>query len=483
MYLNKIYNKKNILNHKVSKITDFVDDIIKDSIFVAIKGYNYNGINYIGEAISNGAKTIVYDQNINIDEFISNENISINFIKVIDSKVELAKLLKIFYNKKKYPKIIVVTGTNGKTSTTNYLYQILKKNNHNTLLIGTNYIYKFVDTNETMEKTKNTTLKITRIYELMFEKKYEYVIMEASSQGIEEGRLLGLLFDVVCFTNITQDHLDYHKTMDNYVHSKSKIIYSLKENGTLILNYDMAYFNYLKKISLKNTITYSLYNKEADYYMENFKSKIFKINSSIDNESNYIETNLIGSFNLENLLAAYCIFKSLNLNVLKFTKNTQFIKHVKGRMNLYKMNDFYVLIDFAHTPDGVYRVLNDFSTMNYNKIITVIGCGGCKDKEKRHIIGNYATKYSDYVIFTEDNSRSELIEDIVKDIIIDVKTDNYEIIYDRVFAIEKALLIAKKDDIILILGKGSEEFIVKNEIIKHSDIDFIENKGAIRLNG
>ena len=152
-------------------------------------------------------------------------------------------------------------------------------------------------------------------------------------------------------------------------------------------------------------------------------------------------------------------------------------------MNLYKLNDFYILVDFAHTPDGVFRVLEDIRKLDYKKIITIIGCGGNKDKEKRPIIGNFATKYSDYVIFTEDNSRNELIENIVQDMVKEVKTDNYEIIYNRPDAINKALSIASENEIILLLGKGSEEYIIKDEIIKHSDIDYIEGKGAIRING
>ena len=477
MFLSNIYKKRKIYDHKISKITDNLDEVINNSIFVAIKGYNFNGLDYINDAINNGAKTIIYDQDYNY------ENNNINFIKVLDSKVELARLLKKFYQKRKYPKMIAVTGTNGKTSTTNYLYQIFKKNNYNTLLIGTGYVYKYYNDAEQTIKTKNTTLKLTKIYNLIFEKKYEYVIMEASSQGIEEGRLLGLEFDIVSFTNITQDHLDYHLTMDNYVNSKSKIIFSIKEKGTLILNYDMAYFNYLKKFSLVKTFTYSLYNKEANFYLQNTKYNYCDILNNIENVRYNLQSNLIGSFNLENLLASFTIFYSLNLKPANFIKYTSLIKHVKGRMNLYKLNNFHILVDFAHTPDGVYRVLEDISNMNYNKIITIIGCGGNKDKEKRPIIGNFATKYSDYVIFTEDNSRNELIEDIVQDIVKEIKTDNYEIIYDRLIAIEKALSIVNDNDIILILGKGSEEYIIKNEIIKHSDLDFIENKGAIRING
>lgn len=475
MYLSDLYNNKKIINHKILKITDNVNDIIDNSIFVAIKGYSYNGLDFVNQAILKGAKTIIYDQDLRI------ENNKINYIKVLDSKVELARLLKKFYRKRKYPKMIAVTGTNGKTSTTNYLYQIFKKNNFDLLLIGTGYVYKYYHNNEYYFKTKNTTLKLTTIYELMFERTYDFVIMEASSQGIEEGRLLGLEFDIVLFTNITQDHLDYHITMDNYVNSKAKIIYSIKQKGTLILNYNMAYFNYLKKISLVDIKTYSLFNDAADFYLEKIDSNSYNI---IDNFHKIkIHTNLIGSFNLENLLASYVIYNSLNLDKGNFIKHVSSIKHVKGRMNLYKLNDFYILVDFAHTPDGVFRVLEDIRKLDYKKIITIIGCGGNKDKEKRPIIGNFVTKYSDYVIFTEDNSRNELIENIIQDMVKEVKTDNYEIIYNRPDAINKALSIASENEIILLLGKGSEEYIIKEEIIKHSDIDYIEGKGAIRING
>ena len=477
MYLTNFYYDKKVINHKVTKITDNVNDIIDNSIFVAIKGYTYNGLDFVNDAITKGAKTIIYDQDLKLD------NSNINLIKVLDSKVELARLLKKFYKKRKHSKMIAVTGTNGKTSTTNYLYQILKKNNYNLLLIGTGYVYKYFKNNEYTLKTNNTTLKLTSIYELIYENTYDYVIMEASSQGIEEGRLLGLEFDIVSFTNITQDHLDYHLTMDNYVNSKAKIIYSIKQKGNLILNYNMAYFNYLKKLSLVDIKTYSLYNNVANFYLEKINSNSYYIIDNINNKKIKIHTNLIGSFNLENLLASYVIYNLLNLNIDKFIKHISSIKHVKGRMNLYKLKDFYVLVDFAHTPDGVFRVLEDIRKLNYKKIITIIGCGGNKDKEKRPIIGNFATKYSDYVIFTEDNSRNELIEDIIQDMVKEIKTDNYEIIYNRPDAINKALSIAGENEIILILGKGSEEYIIKDEIIKHSDLDYIEEKGAIRING
>ena len=480
MKLKKLIDSNySLINHTVSKIVDNANEVINNSVFVAIKGYKFNGIDFIEKAIKNGAKTIIYDQELTLN--LSYKNI--NFIKVIDSKVELARLLKKFHSKYKLPKIVAVTGTNGKTSTTNYLYQILKFNNYNTLLIGTSYVYKFFNKNEKLLRTKNTTLKLTEIYKLMTEYKYDYLIMEASSQGIEEGRLLGLEFDVVCFTNITHDHLDYHKTLDNYVNSKSKIIYSLKENGILLLNYEMNYYNYLKKLSLVKTYSYSVYNEDATFFCKKISDTSYVFTSQLLKYELEFKTKLLGSFNIENLLASFSIYKLLTGLDLSFVYFIDRLKMVKGRMNLYKLNDINILIDFAHTPDGVYRVLEDINKMNYQNIITVIGCGGNKDKEKRPIIGNIVTSYSDYVIFTEDNSRTELIENIISDIVKEIKTDNYEIIYDRKNAIDKAISISKANDIILLLGKGSEEYIERDEFIVHSDIDYIENKGAIRING
>lgn len=471
---NKLYYQV-IKDHQVSTITDNSNEVINNCIFVAIKGYLHNGIDFIDEAIDLGARTIIYDQVIDL-----NFRKNINYFFVEDAKVELARLLKWFYQKRRQPKMIGVTGTNGKTSTTSYLYQLLTSKKMNVLLIGTGHIISFVNNQEIKKKTRNTTVSLSKIYHSIFQNHYQYVIMELSSQGISEGRILGLEFDFICFTNITQDHLDYHLTMDNYVHEKSRSIFQLKKDGILIVNKNINYFSYLKSLVLNHLVTYSI-NDDADYsskiieYQD--KMMLFKFNNTILNSS------LLGMFNLENLTLVLTILSLFKFDIKQFQNEINQLIVPSGRMNLYSFKDFYVLIDFAHTPDGVYQVLKDLKEKSYHHIITIIGCGGNKDQSKRKIMGNIACKYSDMVIFTEDNSRDEKINKIINDMTCQLKTTNFSIIEEREKAILHGFELATKDDIIAILGKGNEEYIERDEFIKFSDIDFVEKLGGKRING
>lgn len=470
------YNNINIFNHTISSITDDSRKVKNNGVFVAIKGYKNDGFNFIDDAIKNGAKTIIYDKNVVIQQ-----QVNINYIKVDNAKVELAKLLKWFYVKFKKPKVIAVTGTNGKTSTTSYLYQLFKLQNDNVLLFGTRYIKSYFDNKEQIDQTNNTTIDLATIYNKMYEHNYKYVILEASSQGIEEGRLLGLSFDIVCFTNITQDHLDYHRTIENYMFSKSKLIYMLKDDGVLLLNKNIKFFNYLSSISTNNLITYSTKDKGADFFASNIVCENNQT-SFLYNKNKRVITSLIGKFNIENILACLGIMTILNQNIDVVISNLINLKVPKGRMNLYKVKDFYVLVDFAHTPDGVLQVLEELYNSSYNHIYTVIGAGGNKDQDKRPKMGLIASKYSTKVYFTEDNSREELFDNIIKDLTCKLKNNNYEIIQNRKDAILCALSVAEKNDIVAILGKGDEEFIVNDKIIPFSDLTFIESFGGVRLN-
>lgn len=474
-YKNVIINN----NHNVKDIVENSKMASLDSVFVAIKGYKHNGIDYIEEAIKNGAKTIIFDEEISF----SNKNV--NFIKVCDAKVELARLLNWFYQKKSKPKIIAVTGTNGKTSVTMYTFNALKKLNINCLLIGTEENISFYNGRLRYIRASNTTPSITMIYQLMMEHPYKYLIMEASSQGICEGRLLGLTFRVACFTNITQDHLDYHKTMDNYANAKSRIVYQLEDEGILILNRDMNYFTEIKKLSINRIYTYSIQDDTAMIYGRIIDRKIGGMKVAIDtlSKKKIINTKLMGDFNLENLLATYTILHSLNLEDALIVDLLENISAVKGRMNLFLLNKAYIVVDFAHTPDGIKQVLEYFDKIKRKKIITIIGCGGHRDISKRPIMANVATTYSDLVIFTEDNSRDEDVNKIISDMEKGAINNKYLIEPDRKKALDLAIEMAESEDIICILGKGSETEIISKEIKKFSDIDYIRNLGGKRLNG
>ena len=317
------------------------------------------------------------------------------------------------------------------------------------------------------------------MYDFLDNEGIEYLVMEVSSQGISEGRVLGLEFDVIAYTNITQDHLDYHKTMDNYAHVKSDLLYYSKPTTTLILNKEMEYFDLLKGKSLLKTYTFSTKGNSAT-----INSKI--INKSLNGMEFEIDgliafTKLIGDFNLDNLTLVYSILKALGFKKELILGFFETITPVRGRMNVYKLNDRFIIIDYAHTPDGVSQVLKYMSHVKTGNILTVIGCGGNKDKSKRSIMGSITTSISDHVIFTSDNSRAEEFSDIVNDITKDLKCSNFEVIKSRSEAIDKAISVSSCGDIICILGKGAEEYIIEKEIIPFSDILYIESFGGVKL--
>ncbi len=459
-------------NHIVMRICDNSKDVIENSVFVALDGYISSGKRHIDEAIARGAKSIILESldGVNLID-------GINYIVVKDVRVELARLLKWIHKDKKKPVIIGITGTNGKTTTSTLIYDFLKHLDKKVILLGTSGNFTYLETIETKYKTQNTTPDIRILYDFLDHDDIDYLVMEVSSEGIAKGRVLGIDFDIIAFTNITQDHLDYHKTIDNYAHAKAELIHYASDDAILVLNDEMNYYSYLKSKSLLKLFTYGK-TESADFFGVIEERNVNQMMLSIND--NKIITNLIGDFNLDNILLVYSILSILKFSSDKIIDFIKTIKPIKGRMNVFKLNKKYILIDFAHTPDGVEKVLDYVNKIKKGKVITVIGCGGNKDKIKRPLIGNIVTNKSDYAIFTSDNSRNEEFVSIINDIIKDLKVSNFEVIKSRMQAINEALLIAEDDDIICILGKGAEEYIIEKEIIPFSDIDYIEKLGGIK---
>ncbi len=470
-----------IINHKVSCIIENSKEAVENSIFVAINGYRTKGKNFIEEAILKGAKTIIYDdENVKIIK-------NINYVFVKSCKVELARLLKWFYHTRKKPYIIGITGTNGKTTVSTILYEFFKKKNKKVLYIGTSQIKSFASY-EMITKITNTTPSIVTIYQNIYQEIFDYVVMEVSSQGIMEGRVLGIEYDIACFTNITQDHLDYHKNMDNYANAKNRLAIGLKDDGILVLNEEMSYYTMIKESSLAKLVTYSSnhFSNNATYLGRLTNRNLDSMEMVIWEKGNCftLTTSLIGDFNLENILASFSILRSIGFSKKEVIEFYPQFSSVKGRMNVYKLNKddsiIYLVVDFAHTPEGVKQVLEYFCKVKKKRLFTIIGCGGNRDRDKRPIIGQITTKLSDYTYFTEDNSRLENIKDIINDICTGAYSKNYEIIYQRNKAIDVAINNANNDDIILILGKGSEEYIISKTVKEFSDIQYLEELGAIR---
>lgn len=481
VYLNQYYFDKEYFDHEIEGIYENSKEVKKNSVFVAIDGYRNKGINYVEEAIKKGAKTIVLEET----NYYQNSYTDINFLYVKSSKVELARMLKWFYSGFPRPIYIGVTGTNGKTTVTNLVYSFLVKQKKKVLYLGTSCIKSYTN-EEKYQKTVNTTPCITQIYHNVYGDNYNYVIMEASSQGICEGRLLGIDFDIVCFTNITQDHLDYHHTMDNYANAKARLIEKLEDHAILILNEEMSYYQTLKELSICHLLTYSknAFSNNATIVGRLITREVDTMTIAIweNNKIFEMKCHLVGDFNLENILASYLIISALGYKKDDLIQFYPTFMPVKGRMNVYKLKlnqkELSIIVDYAHTPEGLKQVIEYYAKIKKKNLRTIIGCGGERDHEKRPIMGMIATKLSDYTYFTEDNSRSESVIEIIDDICRGAYNKNYEIIYTREKAIDRAIHDANDQDIILLLGKGAEEYIVSVNQRPFSDLEYIEKLGG-----
>lgn len=462
-----------INNHVINSLKNNSKEVVENDVFFAIKGSNDSGVNYINEAIINGAKTII------TEEDLVKELHQINYIKVENIKSFLALCAKFFYHDiSKKMKIIAVTGTNGKTTISTLLTDYLSFLGEDVLLIGTNGIYVF----DEHFHTNNTTPGILEIYDALYysyKKGVRYAVLEASSIGIREARLLHLDINIVIFSNLTHDHLDYHKNITDYKFSKGILMWGLenKKNKSLILNKDDENYSFYSSLAKCNVTTYSI-NKASDIMAKKINKNFHESNFSVFlNGNEYrIKTSLVGGFNIYNILAVFSAIKMLKKDLLLFVEFLKIYIPVNGRMNKIFYKNKTIIIDFAHTASSVKNVLSNIKQFTNNKLCVVIGCGGNRDVEKRSEIGVIASEYAERVIFTTDNPRTEDPKKIIIDMIKRITKDNYEIIYDRKEAIISALSQSNKDEVVLILGKGNERIQIINGI-KHpfSDKEVVYN--------
>ena len=419
--------------------------VVKGDTFIALKGNTVDGHDFIDSAIKNGAEKIICEHG----------KYDVDTINVSDTHEYLKDYLVNNYSKEfEDLKLIGVTGTSGKTTTCFLTYQILNKLGIKTCYIGT--IGCYID-NDIVELS-NTTPDILELYNLLLtakEKGCRVIVMEVSSHSLAEERIKGLKFDVCAFTNLSQDHLDFHKTMEEYCKCKVKIINYLKDNGKIIVNVDDEYSKYFicdKSLSLG--INGSNY-KIKEFHMENTHTDIL---FNVNNDSYEVRTNLIGKFNVYNYLTSLALINNLGISINDIINVTDSIHAPVGRAQIVKVGTSIAVIDYAHKPDAVSKIIPLFREVTKGKIITIIGCGGDRDPKKRPIMGNIATSLSDYVILTNDNPRTEDEKLIMKDILEGITTNNYEVIYDRKAAIKKGISMLKDNDCLLILGKGHEDY-------------------------
>lgn len=439
--------------------------VIQGDIFVALKGILSDGHDYIEQAISNGASLIVCEHG----------NYPVETLIVNDTREYLINKLKEEYKSIiEEMTIIGITGTNGKTTTSYLLYESLNKLNKKTSYVGTLGFYL----DGKVKNLNNSTPDITDIYDFLIEsynKGYKTMVIEASSQGLSYGRLDSIEFDYAIFTNLTQDHLDYHKTMENYAYAKQLLFKKLKKDGVSIINIDDGYHKYFDLFG--NKITYGFNNSDIMLIEYSLNKNFTTVDIKIENQIVKIKTNLIGKFNLYNISAAIAILKNMKFTNKQIVDVIAVLSPPEGRMEKieYKNNNL-IIIDYAHTPDSIEKSINIARQFTKGDIYVVFGCTGERDRSKRPIMTQIATTLSKKAILTIDDPHNENIDDIFKDMIDGVYNNNYEICTDRKEAIIKGINELEKDDTLLILGKGHEEFIIKgNERIPFSDKEEVLN--------
>lgn len=449
-------------------------EVEEGSLFVCTMGVTADRHDFIDDAIKNGASAVIVSKDVGKK--------SVPIIKVPDTNRELPYLCQKFYD---YPdkklKMIGVTGTDGKTTTSTIIQTLIGSDVCG--YIGTNgrSCAKFSGDNP------NTTPDSHNLYNYLDEfVKFgcKYVAMEASSEAFFRGRLQAMQFDVGVYTNITSEHLNIHGSFENYVQSKLKLFKQTKKDGFCVLNRDDEYFEIVKEACNGQVLTYGA-DEGNDLQIVDFKIAprktdiVFKYK---DVEYN-IESPLLGDFNVYNLAAGVLVALALGVSMEQIIKKIKDIK-VSGRLELLTTNTpYYVMVDYAHTPNGISKLLNFVHTLDINRSIVVIGQAGERDYLKRPKVGNVVVENATYAIFTYEDPRSEDPQAICEDIVKELKEthDNYEIVIDRREAIQKAIDMAQEKDMVLILGKGNETYEkLKDETIYFNDIEEAYNAVANR---
>ena len=458
------------------KITSISSDsrlISKGTMFAAIRGYNVDGHDFIDEAISLGAGSILVDKKYKSKSFIP--------ITHTNNVRKSLSLISAKYHSKQPDIIASVTGTNGKTSVCHFLKQIWELSNFNAASLGTLGLNSSKPTpHKNYSKTNLTTLDPVNLYECLSTLKSSGVnrlALEASSQGLEQYRLDGLKFSLSCFTNLSHDHLDYHKTEEEYKNQKFRLFTELlQETGTAVINIDDP-----KGIELTNTLIKRNVNVISYGINSNSKWRIVNIYNQhngkilelkINNQIHTIPTGLNSKFQIHNAVAAAALANASGIPLMNSVLSIRNLTTPKGRMEQVPWyNGPKVFVDFCHTPDALDVVLKEQKT-TLGKLILVIGCGGNRDQTKRSKIGEVAGKNTDIVIVTDDNPRSEDPKKIRLEIIRgSIYTDKFIEIGNRKKAISFAIQTAKKEDVIIIAGKGHEEFQeIKNKKIPFNDV-------------
>ena len=430
-------------------------------VFICITGQERDGHDFAKQAAEKGAAVIVSEKQLDID---------VPVICYDNTKLAMAELSSRFYKEpEKKLKLIGITGTNGKTTVSYLIKNILERAGKTVGVIGTNEILvgdKDVGIKSSTPTTPNS-LELRKIFAKMLEMGAEYVVMEVSSHALDLHRVAGLNYDVGIFTNLTRDHLDYHKTMENYFLAKKKL-FDISKVG--VINADDEYgAKLLETIPCKAV---SVGTKDAELKAEDIKIEASGVDFTVryNGEAYPVSLCISGLFSVYNAVCAMAAAVSLGIDIKTAISGICTASGVKGRLErVPTKTDYSVIIDYAHTPDGLENVLNAVNAFKKGRCILVFGCGGDRDSTKRPIMGEIGTRLSDIAVITSDNPRTENPDKIIEDIVSGVKSGEYKVIANRKEAIGYALSIAKKDDIVLLAGKGQETYQIIGTQKTHFD--------------
>jgi len=452
----------------VKKVTNDSRLVAKNDLFIALRGYKIDGYRFIDAAIKNGASIIVSEK-----DFAAPEGV----IKVLvkDTRAASGLIAANFYgNPSKRLRITGVTGTNGKTTITYIIENIVKEAGILTGVIGT-INYRIGTKRLPAANTTPGPLKLQALFSRMLKSGVKDVVMEVSSHSLDQGRVDHVLFDVGIFTNITKEHLDYHGTIKKYFAAKVKLFDKLKSGAVAILNNDDLMVSGLRRRTKNRVLTYGL-TRRSDVMACDIKLSMDSASFTVKTPGGpfTVSTRLIGKHNISNILASVAAAIALKIPLDIIKKGIESFKTVPGRLELVDEGQpFKVFVDYAHTEDALYNVLSLLRDVAPDKnIITVFGCGGNRDSAKRPLMGNVACKFSDNVIVTSDNPRFEDPSAIISQIESGIRGEfsNYDIIEDRREAIDKALRMALKGDVVVIAGKGHEKYqIIKDRAMPFDD--------------
>lgn len=463
----KVLNARQIKNVTIKNVSNKTCDNLEQGLYVCLKGEKVDGHNLKQEALKRGAVAFL------VEEY--DYDFSGLQILVEDTREALSIVAKNFYAPKT-PKIIGITGTNGKTTTTNIVSHILKCAGKKVGLIGTEGVF-FNEQKIVLHMTTPDPIELFKLLGQMYNDSIEYVVMEVSAHSIYLKKIYALDFFVRALTNITEDHLDFFKTLKNYQQTKMQFISNFK--GIKIVNIDDKYGC---KIAGKNgdVFTYST-RFPADAMATNISCQGRFFDAVLNGKLLKVKCKLIGNYNVQNILCAMLICNKIGINDEQILSALQTFMPVEGRLNVYKKENKTAVIDFAHTPDAMNNVLSVLKKETQGKLFCVFGCGGNREQEKRPIMGEIASSICDFCVITDDNPRFEDSRLIANQVASGIKGNNFKIIQNRSEAIAYAVSLMQDGDLLAICGKGAEDYLeIKGQKLPYSDKEELLKLGFLQ---